>query len=260
MFVSYRGHVGKGHYRSNGVSSFLPLNITKPRLYCKGPAVVLQKLFFFTKLQLIKCLVPLNSTDNVTVFQVIVLVFKPTLFDQCWTIRSKKTNKSVWNQPEPKITWLWLLASGANQSGQALCRRLTTHPRISWSRNHHTPRILKGTSSRNWSVDVDLNSYLVMMAGRIMGATLLNSPPKKSQSPQSTLQQPIGFLSDPSFMLNFEYVLMNSGRRYRVPLCKYININRSQCQFNLLTGRSWRANRLRSKTSEGSTFKQAVFL
>lgn len=102
-------------------------------------------------------------------------------------------------------------------------------------------------------------SYLVIMAGKVMGPTLLKPPPKKSQSPQSTVQQPTGFLSDPSLVLNFEYVLMNSGRRYRVLLCKHIHINWSHCQLNLLTVRSWRANRLRSKTSERSTFKQDVF-
>ena len=63
-------------------------------------------------------------------------------------------------------------------------------------------------------------SRLAKMAGKIMG---LSSPPI---TPQAIFEQAISRLaqnivSDPSHVLNQEYVVMRSGRRYRTPKCKY---------------------------------------
>ena len=58
------------------------------------------------------------------------------------------------------------------------------------------------------------------MAGKIMG---LSSPPLTPQAifEQTVVRQAKNIISDPSHVLNSEYELMRSGRRYRMPQCKY---------------------------------------
>ena len=58
------------------------------------------------------------------------------------------------------------------------------------------------------------------MAGKIMG---LSSPPMTPQAifEQTVVRQAKNIISDPSHVLNSEYELMRSGRRYRMPQCKY---------------------------------------
>lgn len=60
---------------------------------------------------------------------------------------------------------------------------------------------------------------LVKVAGKIMGIQKTNS--LNDIFDLCTIQQAKKILLDSSHVLYPEYVLMNSGRRYRVPLCKY---------------------------------------
>ena len=58
------------------------------------------------------------------------------------------------------------------------------------------------------------------MAGKIMG---MSSPPITPQAifEQAVIRQARSIVSDPSHVLNQEYVMMRNGRRYRTPPCKY---------------------------------------
>ena len=51
----------------------------------------------------------------------------------------------------------------------------------------------------------------------------MSSPPITPQAifEQAVIRQARNIVSDPSHVLNQEYVLMRSGRRYRTPQCKY---------------------------------------
>lgn len=60
---------------------------------------------------------------------------------------------------------------------------------------------------------------LVRVAGKIMGTQTISS--LNYIFDLCTIQQANKILLDSSHVLYPEYVLMNSGRRYRVPLCKY---------------------------------------
>ena len=62
-------------------------------------------------------------------------------------------------------------------------------------------------------------SSLVKTAGKIMGIT----PPLNPQDlfEQATIRQANAILTDSSHVLNSEYTLLNSGRRYRLPLCRH---------------------------------------
>ena len=61
---------------------------------------------------------------------------------------------------------------------------------------------------------------LAKMAGKIMG---MSSPPITPQAifEQAVIRQARNIVSDPSHVLNQEYVLMRSGRRYRTPQRNY---------------------------------------
>ena len=61
---------------------------------------------------------------------------------------------------------------------------------------------------------------LAKMAGKIMG---LSSPPMTPQAifEQAVVRQARNIVSDPLHVLNSEYVLMRTGRRYRMPKCRY---------------------------------------
>ena len=63
-------------------------------------------------------------------------------------------------------------------------------------------------------------SRLAKMAGKIMG---MSSPPITPHAifEQAVIRQARNIISDPLHVLNQEYVLMRSGRRYRTPTCKY---------------------------------------
>ena len=61
---------------------------------------------------------------------------------------------------------------------------------------------------------------LVSMAGKIMG---MSTPPNtpKSIFDQAVMRQARNIMSDPLHVLNPEYDLLPSGRRYRIPWCEY---------------------------------------
>ena len=61
---------------------------------------------------------------------------------------------------------------------------------------------------------------LAKMAGKIMG---MSAPPITPQAifEQEVVRQARNIISDPLHVLNPEYVLMRSGRRYRTPQCRY---------------------------------------
>ena len=61
---------------------------------------------------------------------------------------------------------------------------------------------------------------LAKTAGKIMG---MSSPPSTLQNifDQAVLRQARNIISDHAHVLNCEYVLMRTGRRYRTPQCKY---------------------------------------
>ena len=63
-------------------------------------------------------------------------------------------------------------------------------------------------------------SRLAKMAGKIMG---LSTPPMTPQAifEQTVVRQAKNIISDPLHVLNSEYELMRSGRRYRMPQCRY---------------------------------------
>ena len=63
-------------------------------------------------------------------------------------------------------------------------------------------------------------SRLANMAGKIMGRS---SPPTSLHTifEQAVVRQAQNIISDTSHVLNPEYVIMRTGRRYRTPTCKY---------------------------------------
>lgn len=72
---------------------------------------------------------------------------------------------------------------------------------------------------------------LMRVAGKITGIKTLGS--LKDIFELCTIQQANKILSDSSHVLSVEYELMNSGRRYRVPLCKHNRYKHSFVPFQL---------------------------
>jgi len=73
-----------------------------------------------------------------------------------------------------------------------------------------------------WSLTVKFRAQinnLVRVARKIMGTQTISS--LQDIFEHCTLQQAKKILLDSSHVLNSEYALMNSGRRYRVLLCKH---------------------------------------
>jgi len=66
---------------------------------------------------------------------------------------------------------------------------------------------------------------LVKTAGKIMGTR----PPLNPQElfDQATIRQAKNIISDTNHALFLEFELLTSGKRYRVPMCKYIRYKRS---------------------------------
>lgn len=78
---------------------------------------------------------------------------------------------------------------------------------------------------------------LVKMAGKIMGFPAPLSPHHLFE--QATVRQAENILSDTTHALTSEYVLLNSRRRFRVPLCKHNRFKHSfvPLSISLINGR-----------------------
>ena len=75
---------------------------------------------------------------------------------------------------------------------------------------------------------------LVNMAGKIMG---MSTPPITPQAifEQAVLRQARNILSDPSHVLYPEYQILQSGRRYRIPRCRYNRYKNSFVPLSIKT-------------------------